>query len=242
MPIERNRLDAQPAYLLHTHPYRETSLIAELFTQSQGRVAVIARGARRPRSALRGVLMAFQPLLVGWSGKSELKTLHKTEWQGGYLLLQGTGLICGFYLNELMLKLLPREDPHEALFEAYELALRKLGERAEPASVLRRFERVLLQELGYGLVLEREAGNGLPITPDRNYRYVPEWGPVAVDAADARSGVELSGRTLLDMAADVYESPRTVQQSKNLMRVLINHCLGDQTLHTRQLLRDLQQL
>ena len=239
---ERARRDGQAAYLLHTYAYRETSLIAEFYSRESGRVAVIARGARRPRSALRGVLMAFQPLLIGWSGKSELKTLHKAEWQGGYTPLRGLGLICGFYLNELLLKLLPREDPHEHLFEAYAAALSQLPGTADHAAVLRRFERVLLRELGYGLVLEREAGAGGVIRAEGIYRYVPERGPVPALESDGQSGVELAGQTLIDMADDRYSDPRTVQQSKALMRALINHCLGAQTLHTRQLLRDLQQL
>lgn len=239
---ERARRDGQPAYLLHTYAYRETSLIAEFYSRESGRVAVIARGARRPRSALRGVLMAFQPLLIGWSGKSELKTLHKAEWQGGYTPLRGLGLICGFYLNELLLKLLPREDPHEHLFEAYAAALAQLPGAADHAAVLRRFERVLLRELGYGLMLEREAGAGAPIRAGETYLYVPDRGPVPVLESDGQSGVELAGQTLIDMAEDRYADPRTVQQSKALMRALINHCLGAQTLHTRQLLRDLQQL
>jgi DNA repair protein RecO (recombination protein O) len=238
---ERARRDGQSAYLLHTYAYRETSLIAEFYSRETGRVAVIARGARRPRSALRGVLMAFQPLLIGWSGKSELKTLHKAEWQGGYAPLRGLSLICGFYLNELLLKLLPREDPHEALFEAYAVALAQLPGTADHAAVLRRFERILLRELGYGLVLEREAGAGAPIRAEGVYRYVPERGPVPAFEGDGQSGVELAGQTLIDMAEDRYADPRTVQQSKSLMRALINHCLGAQTLHTRQLLRDLQQ-
>jgi len=239
---ERGRRDGQRAFLLHTYAYRETSLIAELYSRESGRVAVIARGARRPRSALRGVLMAFQPLLIGWSGKSELKTLHKAEWQGGYAPLRGLSLICGFYLNELMLKLLPREDPHEQLFEAYATALAQLPGTGDHAAVLRRFERVLLRELGYGLMLDREAGAGDPIRPDGLYRYVPDRGPVPAVESDGQSGVELSGQTLIDMSEDRYGDPRTVQQSKALMRALINHCLGAQTLHTRQLLRDLQQL
>ncbi|MBX3663906.1 MAG: DNA repair protein RecO [Burkholderiales bacterium] len=239
---ERARRDGQCAYLLHSYSYRETSLIAELYTRDSGRVAVIARGARRPRSALRGVLMAFQPLLVGWSGKSELKTLHKAEWSGGYAPLRGLSLICGFYLNELLLKLLPREDPHEQLFEAYAAALAQLPAAADHAAVLRRFERVLLRELGYGLVLEREAGAGVPIRADGVYRYLPERGPVPASDCEVQSGVELSGQTLIDMAEDRYSDARTLQQSKALMRALINHCLGAQTLHTRQLLRDLQQL
>ena len=242
MAAERNRRDAQAAYLLHTYAYRETSLVAELYTRDLGRVAVIARGARRPRSALRGVLMAFQPLQIGWSGKAELKTLHKAEWQGGYMPLRGLSLICGFYLNELLLKLLPREDAHERLYEAYADALAQLPGAADHAAVLRRFERILLQELGYGLVLDREVAGGTPIAAETSYRYIPERGPVPVTEDNWQSGVELEGQTLLDMAADRYAEPRTVQQSKTLMRTLISHCLGNQTLHTRQLLRDLQHM
>lgn len=239
---ERARRDGQLAYLLHTYPYRETSLIAEIYTRDAGRVALIARGARRPRSALRGVLMAFQPLLLGWSGKSELKTLHKAEWQAGYIPLRGLSLICGFYLNELLLKLLPREDPHEHLFEAYASALAQLPATQDHGAVLRRFERVLLKELGYGLVLDREVAAGRPIEPTARYCYVPDRGPLPAHETVNQSGVELAGQTLIDMAVDHYTDPQTVQQSKALMRALINHCLGQQTLHTRQLLRDLQQL
>ena len=242
MASERARRDGQSGYLLHTYPYRETSLVAEIYTRDSGRIAVIARGARRPRSALRGVLMAFQPLQFSWSGKAELKTLHKAEWLGGYTPLRGLSLICGFYLNELLLKLLPREDAHEDLFEAYSAALAQLPAAQDHAAVLRRFERVLLQELGYGLVFDREVGSGHPIAADRRYRYVPDRGPLVAAETDEQSGVELAGKTLLDMAVDQYSDPQTVQQSKLLMRTLINHCLGNQTLHTRQLLRDLQQL
>src|SRR5437762_10036483 len=98
-PQVSTRVDGQPAFVLHSYPFRETSLVIEVFTQDFGRVALVARGARRPRSALRGVLLAFQPLLLSWAGKSELRTLHKAEWQGGLPQLKGTALLCGFYLN-----------------------------------------------------------------------------------------------------------------------------------------------
>jgi DNA repair protein RecO (recombination protein O) len=186
--------------------------------------------------------MAFQPLLLGWSGKAELKTLHKAEWRGGYTPLRGMGLICGFYLNELILKLLPREDAHEQLFDIYADALLRLAVETDHAAVLRRFERILLQELGYGLVLDREAGGGPSIRGETLYRYLVDRGPLPADAGHTGSGVELHGQTLIDMATDSYCDPRTLQQSKSLMRALINHCLGDQILHTRQLLRDLQRL
>src|SRR5437762_1362429 len=118
-PQVSSRVDAQPALVLHSYPFRETSLVIEVFTRDFGRVALVARGARRPRSALRGVLLAFQPLLVSWSGKGELYTLIRAEWHGAYQPLRGLSLICGFYLNELLLKLLPRHDAHERLFDTY---------------------------------------------------------------------------------------------------------------------------
>jgi DNA repair protein RecO (recombination protein O) len=244
---DRARHDAQPAFVLHSYPFRETSLVLEVFTRHHGRIALVARGARRPRSALRGVVQAFQPLLLSWAGKAELRTLHKAEWQGGLPQLRGEGLLCGFYLNELLLKLLARDDPHEQLYAAYGETLQVLGRHDDHAGTLRRFEMRLLQELGYALTLDRDAGSGEAVQPAFVYRYLIERGPVRSEGADTRgegaqNGLELSGQTLLDMARGDFSNPVTLQQSKALMRVLINHYLGRQTLNTRQLLKDLQQL
>ena len=238
----KSRQDEQPAFVLHHYPFRETSLVIETFTRDFGRVALMARGARRPKSALRGVLLAFQPLLIGWSGKSELRTLHKAEWQGGYLPLKGLSLICGFYLNELLLKLLPRDDPHDRLFATYQETLAALAGDGSHAEILRRFEKSLLRELGYALTLDLDVDSGQPVAAERRYVYIIERGPVACNGATQRNEVELSGQTLIDMQSDVYTSNVTQQQSKILMRMLINHYLGNQVLHTRSLLRDLQQL
>ena len=241
----RARQDTQAAFLLHSYPYRETSLVVETFTRGHGRVAMVARGARRPRSALRGVLLAFQPLLMSWSGRSELRTLHKAEWQGGLPPLKGEALLCGFYLNELLLKLLARDDPHEQLFEAYEHTLHALAAGAPLDVTLRRFERQLLRELGYALSLERDAASGEPVAAGSSYIYLLERGPVrsgSMQNGARQNGLELSGQTLLDMARDDYSNVLTLQQSKALMRMLINHYLGNQMLNTRQLLKDLQQL
>jgi DNA repair protein RecO (recombination protein O) len=238
---DSRRQDQQPAFVLHTYPFRETSLIVETFTRDFGRVAVVARGARRPRSALRGVLLAFQPLLVSWSGRSELRTLQRAEWQGGFQALRGLALVCGFYLNELLLKLLPREDAHDRLFAAYADTVQELGRGREQGVCLRRFEKNLLRELGYALTLDRDVSSGEAIRPDRRYAYIIERGPVLADPGPAKNGVELTGQALLDIQADDYSSAETQQQSKALMRMLINHHLGSQTLHTRSLLRDLQQ-
>jgi DNA repair protein RecO (recombination protein O) len=236
------RQDQQPAFVLHTYPFRETSLVVETYTRSAGRVAVVARGARRPKSALRGVLLAFQPLLLSWAGKSELHTLIRAEWQGGYLPLRGRALMCGFYVNELLLKLLARHDPHEALYDAYAATLQALAGDVDHAPILRSFEKKLLSELGYALTLDQEVDSGRAVAAEQTYTYVIERGPVPAPADGAPVGLELAGQTLLDMQRDDYASPVTQQQSKALMRMLINHLLGDQVLHTRQLLRDLQQL
>jgi len=241
MAREHNaRQGDQPAYVLHTYPYRETSLIVEVFSRDFGRLPLMARGARRPKSAVRGLLLSFQPLSLSWFGKAELRTLHSAEWQGGQPLLQGTALICGFYLNELLLKLLHRDDPHEQLFLYYQETLQELARRTDYAAVLRRFEMNLLKELGYALTLAHDADSGAAIESDVPYRYVFERGPVRQKTG--QNGVELLGKTLLDMADDDYGDPVTLQQSKALMRALINHYLGEDTLHTRQILKDLQEL
>jgi len=238
---ERSRDDAQPGFVLHSRPYRETSLIVEAFTRDHGRMPLMARGARRSRSALRGTLLPFQPLSLSWSGRSELRTLTRAEWRGAYSPLRGQALICGFYLNELLLKLLARDDPHERLFTAYEEALAGLGADAEHSPVLRRFEIGLLRELGYAVILDRDVERGEPVAREGSYVYVVERGPVSAAGAP-HAGVELSGQTLLDMQSGDFASAATREQSRLLMRTLINHCLGNQVLHSRQLLRDLQDL
>ncbi len=215
--------------------------MVETFTRNFGRVGLVARGARRPKSALRGQMMAFQPLLLSWAGKSELRTLHKAEWQGGIPQLRGLGLMCGFYLNELLMKFLAREDPHDMLFEHYQDAIAALAHEPEPAYVLRRFEKRLLKELGYALILDREADSGRPIDPGKRYTYVIERGPVAL-ARGVDAPVEISGRTLIELESDSFADAATLAQSKLLMRFLVNHYLGNQELHTRQLLREMQQI
>jgi DNA repair protein RecO (recombination protein O) len=237
----RNRQQDEQAFVLHSYPFRETSLILDVFSRRHGRLAIVARGARRPRSALRGVLMNFQPLLLSWFGKGEVRTLHGAEWQGGQPYLQGTALMCGFYLNELLLNLLARDDPHEHLFDYYRATLYRLAHETDHAATLRCFEKHLLQELGYALVLEREADNGKAIQAELCYRYAVERGAL-LDDGDAHIGLPVLGKTLLDMAADDYADPVTAQQSKQLMRVLLNHHLGGKILHTRELIKDLQKL
>jgi DNA repair protein RecO (recombination protein O) len=236
----KRRAEQQPGYVLHTYPYKETSLIVEVFTRGFGRVALLARGARRPRSAMRGVLLSFHPLRLGWSTSTELGNLISAEWSGALQPLAGRGLMCGFYLNELLLRLLPRDDAHEALFDFYAEALARLAAGSAQAAVLRSFEKRMLAELGYAPLLERDAASGAPVEPGRRYVYEPDRGPMP--SSHSSSDLSVSGQTLLDLAADEYERPETRDEARTLLRALIGQRLHGQTLHTRAVLRELNDL
>lgn len=235
----RERRDDQAAFVLHTYPYRETSAIVEAFTATSGRVALVARGAKRTRSELRSVLQAFQPLTLSWSGSGELKTLIRAEWRGGLPLVGGSALLCGFYLNELLLKLLPREDPHPKLFEQYEAALFRLASGAEQAPVLRAFELQLLAELGYALPLTHEVDTGRPVDPEGRYYYAFERGPRTIAAEPGRRYPQVRGATLLALASADYRAQDSAAEAKRLMREVLDYYLEQRTLVSRRVVRDL---
>jgi DNA repair protein RecO (recombination protein O) len=233
------RVNLESGFILHTTPFKETSVVAEVFTRAHGRVALIARGARRPASALRGLMQPFTPLLLSWFGKSELKTLHAAEWQGGLIAPQGRALMCGFYLNELLLRLLARGDAHEALYDRYVDTLALLSANDDLERILRRFEKSLLAEIGYGATFDVDADSGAPVEASLRYVYQPERG---ARRAAGQEGVAVSGQTLIDLTADRLDSARTLAEAKAVMRTLINHTLGAKPLYTRQLLRELTDL
>jgi DNA repair protein RecO (recombination protein O) len=235
------KITEQPAFVLHSYPHRETSLIIDVLTRDHGRLALVAKGAKRPHSALRGVLQTFQPLALSWSGKSELRTLTGAEWVGGMLPLAGDALLCGFYVNELLVKFCGREDPHPQLFQHYVVTLARLAHDEPAVQVLRSFERVLLRETGYAMALNRTVSRKTVVAEGR-YVFDPERGVrEASDDLPAQWPV-IAGQTLLDMEADDYHRPQTVAQSKTLMRFLLNTYLGGTPLATRQILIDLQNL
>jgi DNA repair protein RecO (recombination protein O) len=250
-------------FVLHSYPYRETSLLLQLWTRGHGRFAAVAKGAKRARASGRTLLLPFQPLDVAWFGRGEVKTLKGAEPAGPALPLAGGALMAGFYLNELLLKLIHRDDPHESLWDAYAEtveALRDLARRAagvpgvmlaepslgEPRAVepvLRRFELAMLRELGYAAELSSDVETGEAIDPERAYWYVAERGPLAWDGqAERGDAVKLLGLTLVHLHGGQFDDPRTAPQAKSLMRMLINRCLNGQELATRALVRDLQRL
>jgi DNA repair protein RecO (recombination protein O) len=234
-----DRVLHEPAFVLHATPWRETSLVVELLSRGHGRIACVAKGAKRPRSALRGVLLAFQPLQVGWSGRHELRTLTGAEWLGGMAAPQGDGLLCGFYMNELMVRLLPREDPHPALFDGYAKALVALGMGESLEATLRRFEWLLLRETGYAVDLQHDADQHR-IEAARRYRLLPGRG--FLPAYGGPDEGAYSGSTLLDIASEAYGSQRTLSEAKRLTRSVLAGPLDGQALKTRQILMDLQRL
>ncbi|MDR1853653.1 MAG: DNA repair protein RecO [Azoarcus sp.] len=237
----KQRVSEQPAWVLHTLPWRETSLVVEIFAREHGRVALVAKGARRPLSSLRGVLMAFQPLIVDWSGGGEVKTLIRAEWRGGQPLLAGRALLCGYYVNELLLKLTAREDAHPGLFDAYEAAMAALAAGAALPATLRRFELSLLRELGWGLALDGDAG-GQPFQPDASYLYIIEHGARPGATGQAGEGVAVGGQTLLDLAALDFSRAATLTESRRLLRAALDHHLGGKPLQSRRVFRELHEL
>lgn len=239
------RHDDEPAFVLHAYPYKETSLIVEAFSREQGRVGMVAKGAKRPRSELRGLLQAFQPLSLSWAGAAELKTLVKAEWRGGVPLPAGAALLAAFYLNELLLKLLPREDAHPALWDDYQEALVALaaGEGAgAQAVVLRRFEVRLLAALGYALPLTTEAGTGTAVDPAARYHYAFDAGPRRQVGEARPPGPLVRGATLLALAEQRYPDAATAAEARQLMREVLDHHLESRRIESRRIVADLRSL
>lgn len=231
------KIDGDPAFVLHTRPWRETSLIVDVLSRHHGRIGLVARGARRQSSSLKTRLIPFQGLTLSWFGKAQLRTLHAAEWQGGGLMLRGHALMCGFYLNELLLRLLPEGDAHEALFDLYAVALDALNRESNFEPILRRFELDLLSELGYAQPLSHLDDDN-PLDPSRRYGFIPAQGVTAARQDEPN----YRGKTLLDLAVGDLSDPITLAEGKILMRALLAHYLGDKPLATRQLLIDLQKL
>ncbi|QKM64132.1 DNA repair protein RecO [Polynucleobacter tropicus] len=239
------RVADEPAFVLHSIPYKETSLILDVFTRQHGRMALIAKGAKRPHSTLRPVLQRFQPLLVSWSGKSELRTLTKSEWVGGMPSLVGDALLCGFYLNELLVKFLAREDEYEKLYDRYAETINALSALEESKSleeILRPFELSLLQETGYAAALDRCVETNEAPIHDGQYVYQPEKGVRPIQVDDPGHWPVLTGRSLLAIAVGDFSDPATLSESKQLMRFLLGLHLQDQVLTTRQILIDLKKI
>jgi len=231
------RVEANRSYVLHRRDYRETSLLLEIFSHTYGRVALVARGARRRRTPRFCPLQPFRPVHVGWVGRGELGTLTCAEECGAGNHLLGRKLLSGLYLNELLMRLLARHDAHPELFGAYEQTLGLLGQATQEEPVLRFFEKRLLEELGYGLVLEREPETGASIRGDAVYYYQSGKGPVLAKPISAPS-VRIHGRTLISLRESVLDEPLILRELKMLMRFLLAPLIGEKPLQVRRLFQE----
>ena len=227
--VERVSLEA--AWVLHHYPYRDSSLLVEVFSRDHGRVGLVARGARSPRSRWHSQLQILHPLLLSWNMRGELGTLTGAECRAIVPAHQGGKLLCACYINELLLRLLSRHDPHAALFAAYEQALAGLDLAEERA--LRYFEKHLLQELGYGLLLDSEFESGRPIDPAGLYEYRLEQGPVPCQRQGSE-GIYLHGESLLALAGECLEEQQAYREVKKLTRAALSLYLGGRPLKTRE--------
>lgn len=233
MTGERRKL-LEPAWLLHHRPWSDTSRIIDLMTRDHGRVTLFAHGARRPKSQHRAVLRPFVPLLVSWSGGGDGGTLTAAEAAGGSPALPPARVISAFYLNELLIKLLPKEDRHETLYDAYGDALEALA-NADEQPALRAFERVLLEELGYGLDLVREAGSRRPLEADRYYHFEPGHGVSAVGEGEPGPDTH-AGRAMLAVARGELDALDAQRAARGIFGAAIAHCLEGRGLASRDVM------
>ena len=248
------KVEQQPAYVLHARPFSESSLLVDVFTRDYGRLMLTAKGARRgaARAAggkTRGMLLPFVPLLISWAGKGKLPTLTAAEQCEPSAPMRGQSLASGFYLNELLLRLLHRFDAHEKLFEHYARALARLGEAHAPLVALRIFEKNLLHHIGFGAVLDHDAESGEAIDADCQYHYIPEKGPVRIDArapSEARTSsdalgavMEISGHALRALHEESFDGDRDLHEARRLTRMLIDGQLNGRPLRSRRVVGEM---
>ena len=247
-----HRISDEPAFVLHRYDWSESSLILEAFTQNYGRIGVIAKGAKRPSSNFRPVLLPLQPLRLAFSGDAEIRTLKGAEWAGGQVMPTGDALLSGYYLNELLLRLLARDDPHAGLFDAYTSVVQVLAsghdEALQPA--LRAFELVLLREIGLLPSLDMQTLTLAPLAPEARYSLVPEGGLIASKANDGRATLSGAQWSALQQAlnqpasfgATLPQAAGVMAELKPQLRTLLHYHCGVLTLRTRQMMLDLQAL
>jgi len=249
--LATRRISDEPAFVLHRYDWSESSLILEVLTRQFGRTALVARGAKKPSSNFRPVLLPLQPLRLAFGGEGEIRTLKSAEWAGGLVMPTGDALLAGYYVNELILRLLARDDPHPALFDVYATVVAVLagakGEALEPA--LRAFELLLLREIGLLPALDAQTATLAALAPATRYNLVPEAGLSALPPGDPRPALPgaqwLALQRALDDAAPfgaVMREAAGAAELKPQLRALLHYHCGVSALRTRQLMMDLQSL
>ena len=245
------RISDEPAYVLHRYDWSESSLILDVFTRQFGRVALVARGAKKPSSSFRPILLPMQPLHIAFGGDAEIRTLKSAEWQGGHVMPTGDALLSGYYLNELLMRLLARDDPHTVLFDAYAATVQLVASQTADTLqlALRAFELRLLRDIGLLPMLDLETTTLRPLQADTRYVLVAEAGLRQAHDGDRAS---LPGKQWLALQQALGGSagfPDTVRacipglhELKTQLRALLHYHCGVKVLKTRQMMLDLQAL
>lgn len=226
------RIELQPAFLLHSRPYRNTSLLLDIFSPEYGKLTLVGRGVANKQS-MKALLRPFQPLLLSWTIKGDMGNLVQAEMASLAYVLSGNKLLSAFYLNELLQRLLHQHDPHADLFSYYQNALEQLVDK-DNEIVLRYFEKLLLEELGYGLVLDCDMATGQPIEATARYQYFLDKGPMRIEGNRIASLV-VSGQTLIDLSNNQFSNPERLKEMKSLMRAVLSVYLGNKPLKSREM-------
>jgi DNA repair protein RecO (recombination protein O) len=228
------RVALDPSFILHSRPYRESSVLLEALSRQHGRVGLIARGARGTRSRWKNLLQPFRPLLLSWSQRGELGTVTAAEQVAAPPTLMGEALFCALYANELLVRFLQRSDPHTGLFEHYSRLLNALtgGQPSEP--VLRLFEYHVLTAVGFGPQLDHDSASGQEVRADAWYIYEPGSGPVQREQIAGGTEELVSGAALLALKSGEI-GQQHLQELKSLMRKLIRFHLGGRAIKSQQL-------
>lgn len=244
----RARVHDEPAFVLHHHDWSESSLILEVFSRRHGRVALVGKGVKRPMSQFRAVLLPLQPLRVDWSGEAEVRTLKAAQYAGGHVMPSGDALLAGYYLNELLLRLMARDDPHPALFDHYAAAVRALAQGADAAVTLRAFELLLLRTLGWLPDLAHEGLRLWPLEAEAGYRLLPEAG---LQPAEEGSGLPGAGWRALQAALDADDpwvalagqpEPLATPALRAGLAALLHYHSGVRSFRTRELMRAVRRI
>ncbi|HEV2321471.1 MAG TPA: DNA repair protein RecO [Gammaproteobacteria bacterium] len=234
--MKAERIALTQGYVLHQRAWRETSRIVEVWTREHGRLGLVARGVRRPKSPFRSLLQPFMPVLLSWSQRGELGNLTGLETAAVPAMLEGRALMAGFYMNELLLRLLPRQDAHPGLYDWYAATLTKLAASRQPAASLRVFEKHLLSAMGYGLILTHASAGGVPVDPEGRYRYDLDSGPQPI-TGKLVAGVLISGRALLALHHEALDDAEDLKAVKRLLRAALEQHLDGKALKTSGVMR-----
>jgi DNA repair protein RecO (recombination protein O) len=232
------RVESEPGFILHTIPYRETSLLVDIFTLNHGRLRCVAKGFRKPnKKGIAKTLFPYSEHHFQWQGRGELKTLTQADPIQAPVFLKQESLFVGLYINELLYKLLHQNDPHQSLYEFYRQLMTQQSTSEIQQPVLRRFEMLLLEELGYGLVLDAEAETGQAVSAESLYYYIPDQGLKLIQDQTADNLHAFSGADIMALGQGQLEQQSVLRAAKKLTRQVIDFYLDGKELNSRELYR-----